>query len=266
MIAGASRRQSVNRSWRSAATSNTVRLLMSKCACRPSRESTAGFGLAASRCAVQAGKAIRMAGSITDMTDRRQAASDLFAEKERALVTLASIADGVITTDTDGWVEYLNPVAEELTGWTTETARGLPMQAILRMVDETNRKVAPNPIEMVLREERTIETASTLLLVRNDGAEVPIMQSAAPIRARRRRNLRRGIGAPRRQPRTPVRCQAFLSGQPRFADRPHQPRRIRTQTKPGFEECRATRASPCGDVSRSRPVQGGQRYLRPRRR
>ena len=130
------------------------------------------------------GKAIRMAGSITDMTDRRQAASDLFAEKERALVTLASIADGVITTDTDGWVEYLNPVAEQLTGWTTETARGLPMQAILRMVDETNRKVAPNPIEMVLREERTIEAASTLLLVRNDGTEVPINQSAAPIRAR----------------------------------------------------------------------------------
>ncbi len=130
------------------------------------------------------GKAIRMAGSITDMTDRRQAASDLFAEKERALVTLASIADGVITTDTDGWVEYLNPVAEQLTGWTTATARGLPMQAILRLVDETNRKVAPNPIEMVLREERTIEAASTLLLVRNDGSEVPIMQSAAPIRAR----------------------------------------------------------------------------------
>jgi diguanylate cyclase (GGDEF)-like protein/PAS domain S-box-containing protein len=130
------------------------------------------------------GKAVRMAGSITDMTDRRQAATDLFAEKERALVTLASIADGVITTDTDGWVEYLNPVAEQLTGWTTETARGLPMQAILRMVDETNRKIAPNPIEMVLREERTIETDSTLLLVRNDGTEVPIKQSAAPIRGR----------------------------------------------------------------------------------
>ena len=130
------------------------------------------------------GKAVRMAGAITDMTDRRQAAADLFAAKERALVTLASIADGVITTDPDGWVEYLNPVAEELTGWTTEKARGLPMQAILRMVNEGSRKLAPNPIEMVLREERTIEAASTLLLVRNDGTEFPIMQSAAPIRAR----------------------------------------------------------------------------------
>src|SRR5204862_7340996 len=54
-----------------------------------------------------AGRAIRMAGAMTDTTDRRLTAAELFAEKERAQVTLASIADGVITTDTDGWVEYL---------------------------------------------------------------------------------------------------------------------------------------------------------------
>jgi len=132
----------------------------------------------------ETGKSVRMAGSMTDMTDRRQAAADLFAEKERALVTLASIADGVITTDTEGRIEYLNPVAELLTGWTTATARGLPMRAILRVIDESNRKAAPNPVEEVLREERPIETASNLLLLRNEGTEVPIKQSAAPIRAR----------------------------------------------------------------------------------
>ncbi len=130
------------------------------------------------------GAAVRMAGAITDVTDRKLAAVELFAEKERAQVTLASIADGVITTDTDGWVEYLNPVAEELTGWTTAAARGLPLQAVFRIIDETSRKPAPNPIEMVLREERTIEVAATMLLVRNDGGEVPIVQSAAPIRDR----------------------------------------------------------------------------------
>jgi diguanylate cyclase (GGDEF)-like protein/PAS domain S-box-containing protein len=131
-----------------------------------------------------AGKAVRMAGAITDTTDRRLAAAELFAEKERAQVTLASIADGVITTDNDGWVEYLNPVAEELTGWKTEAARGLPLQAVFRIVDETTRKLAPSPIELVLREERTVEMAATSLLVRNDGTEIPIVQSAAPIRAR----------------------------------------------------------------------------------
>src|SRR5207247_455053 len=111
-------------------------------------------------------------------------AAELFAEKERAQVTLASIADGVITTDTDGWVEYLNPVAEALTGWTTASARGLPLRGIVNTVDETTRKITPNPIEMVLREERTIEVSATMLLVRNDGSEIPIVQSAAPIRAR----------------------------------------------------------------------------------
>jgi diguanylate cyclase (GGDEF)-like protein/PAS domain S-box-containing protein len=130
------------------------------------------------------GRAMRMAGAMTDTTDRRLTAAELFAEKERAQVTLASIADGVITTDTDGWVEYLNPVAEALTGWTVAPARGLPLRAILRTVDETTREVTPNPIERVLREERTIEVSAPMLLVRNDGSEVPIVQSAAPIRAR----------------------------------------------------------------------------------
>ena len=130
------------------------------------------------------GRAVRMAGAITDITDRRLAAAELFDEKERAQVTLASIADGVITTDFDGWVEYLNPVAEDLTGWTAVSARGLPLQAIFRMVHETTRQPAPSPIEMVLREERNIETVATMLLLRNDGTEIPIVQSAAPIRAR----------------------------------------------------------------------------------
>jgi len=127
---------------------------------------------------------MRMAGAMTDTTDRRLTAAELFTEKERAQVTLASIADGVITTDTDGWVEYLNPVAEALTGWTAASARGLPLHAILRTVDETTRKLTSNPIEMVLREERTIEVSAPMLLVRNDSSEIPIVQSAAAIRAR----------------------------------------------------------------------------------
>jgi len=131
-----------------------------------------------------AGRAMRMAGAMTDTTDRRLTAAELFAAKERAQVTLASIADGVITTDTDGWVEYLNPVAEALTGWTTASARGLPLQGIVNTVDETTRKVTHNPVEMVLREERTIDVPATMLLVRSDGSEIPIVQSAAPIRAR----------------------------------------------------------------------------------
>ncbi len=130
------------------------------------------------------GTAVRMAGSITDITDRQLAAAELFSEKERAQVTLASIADGVIATDRDGWVEFLNPVAEALTGWKMSAARGLPLQAICRLTDEASRQPAPNPIETVLRDMRTVEVAATMLLVRNDGTEIPIVHSGAPIRGR----------------------------------------------------------------------------------
>ena len=130
------------------------------------------------------GTAVRMAGSLTDITYQRIAAAELFAEKERALVTLASIADGVITTDTNGWIEYLNPVAQQLTGWSMEKARGLPIQALLRLINEANQRTAPNPIERVLNEERTVELGGNMLLVRNDGVRIPIAHSAAPIRDR----------------------------------------------------------------------------------
>ena len=67
-----------------------------------------------------------MVGSLTDITDRKQTEAQIFEEKERAQVTLASIADAVITVDTSGRVEFLNPVAERLTGWRNEEARRCP--------------------------------------------------------------------------------------------------------------------------------------------
>jgi diguanylate cyclase (GGDEF)-like protein/PAS domain S-box-containing protein len=129
-------------------------------------------------------RAVRIAGALTDITDKKLAAAELFAEKERAQVTLASIGDGVITTDIEGWVEYLNPVAEVLTGWKLSDAKGLPIQALFRLIDEPHRRPAPSPIELVLNEERTIEAAANILLQRNDGVEIPIVHSAAPIRDR----------------------------------------------------------------------------------
>jgi diguanylate cyclase (GGDEF)-like protein/PAS domain S-box-containing protein len=130
------------------------------------------------------GIAIRMAGAITDITEKQIAAAELFAEKERAQVTLASIGDGVITADTDGWVEYLNPVAEDLTGWKMSDAKGLPLQAMFRLVDEATRRPVANPIELVLNQERTIEASTNILLVRKDSVDIPVVLSAAPIRDR----------------------------------------------------------------------------------
>jgi diguanylate cyclase (GGDEF)-like protein/PAS domain S-box-containing protein len=130
------------------------------------------------------GLPVRMAGSITDITDRQNAAAELFSEKERAQVTLSSIADGVITTDAGGLVEFLNPVAEQLTGWKLSAARGLPLQTICRMLDETTRQPIANPINAVTSESRTVEAAVTTLLVHQNNTETPVVYSSAPILGR----------------------------------------------------------------------------------
>lgn len=130
------------------------------------------------------GAAVRMAGALTDVTPVKQAAVDLYAEKERAQVTLASIGDGVITTDIDGRIQYLNPVAEDLVGWTLSDARGLPIQALFRMIDEVGRKPLQNPVEHVLQQQAAFDGESNAVLVRNDGTEIPVMHSATPMRDR----------------------------------------------------------------------------------
>jgi diguanylate cyclase (GGDEF)-like protein/PAS domain S-box-containing protein len=130
------------------------------------------------------GKAVRMAGSMTDITDRKLAEAQLFAEKERALVTLASIADAVITTDVRGRVEYLNPVAETLTGWRTHEARGLALHTVACLRDETTQEIPPDLIARVLREGRAVKESAKLLLIRQDGGEIAVNESASPIRDR----------------------------------------------------------------------------------
>jgi diguanylate cyclase (GGDEF)-like protein/PAS domain S-box-containing protein len=130
------------------------------------------------------GWAVRMAGSVTDVTDRKQAEAQIFAEKERAQVTLASIADSVITTNVEGRVEYINPIAEALTGWKMREARGLPLSTVCSMMDEASRQPVPDPVARVLRENATVRVSSTVVLLRRDGLEIAVDQSAAPIRDR----------------------------------------------------------------------------------
>jgi diguanylate cyclase (GGDEF)-like protein/PAS domain S-box-containing protein len=130
------------------------------------------------------GWAVRMAGSVTDITDHKLAEAQLFAEKERAQVTLESIGDAVITTDVHGLIDYLNPVAEMLTGWRTAEARGLALQVVCRTLDEATRMALSNPAEAVLRGGAGIKVAENILLLRRDGTEIAINESAAPIRDR----------------------------------------------------------------------------------
>jgi len=130
------------------------------------------------------GQIIAHEGTITDITDRKRAETRIFEEKERAQVTLQSIGDGVITTDADGNVDYINPVAQDLTGWDMRTARGVGVTEIMMIVNEHTRATVDNPVVQCLKEGRVVTLADNSILITRNGDEVPIQDSAAPIRDR----------------------------------------------------------------------------------
>lgn len=133
------------------------------------------------------GRAVRMYGVVQDVTERKQAEAALFNEKERLQVTLASIADGVVTTDVTGRITFLNPVAEQLTGCAAERARGRPVAEVLRVVNEVTRRPCTAALphcSLDGRDSGSAGSAGQALLVRPDGEEFAIERSAAPIRNR----------------------------------------------------------------------------------
>ena len=115
-------------------------------------------------------------------TALQQGHEEVYRAKEWLRVTLASIGDGVITTDTDGKVLTLNGVAQELTGWTEQEAQGRPLGEVFRIVNEDTRAEVENPGERALREGRVVGLANHTVLVAKNGQETPIDDSAAPIR------------------------------------------------------------------------------------
>ena len=130
------------------------------------------------------GKIVAHEGTITDITDRKRAETRVFEEKERAQVTLQSIGDGVITTDADGLVDYINPVAQDLTGWDMRSARGTHISDIMMIVNEHTRATVENPVVSCLKEGRLITLAEHSVLITRKGDEIPVQDSAAPIRDR----------------------------------------------------------------------------------
>ncbi len=119
-----------------------------------------------------------------DITERKRAEEALFEEKERAQVTLHSIGDAVITTDAHAIVDYLNPVAEALTGWSLAEAQGRPLQEVFRIVNEHTRQPASDPVAHCLQEGKIVGLANHSILISRDGYEYHIDDSAAPIRER----------------------------------------------------------------------------------
>jgi diguanylate cyclase (GGDEF)-like protein/PAS domain S-box-containing protein len=122
--------------------------------------------------------------AIRNIIEREFARLELFNEKERAQVTLNSIGDAVISTDIHGNVTYLNVVAEHMTGWTRGEAVGRPFDVVFQIIDGDTHKPSSNPMALAIQQDRTVGLNANCILVRRDGYECAIEDSAAPIHDR----------------------------------------------------------------------------------
>jgi PAS domain S-box-containing protein len=120
--------------------------------------------------------------TVSDATARKRAEEALRQQREWLHVTLSSIGDAVIATDTNGAVTFLNPVAESLTRWKEEEARGRPLREVFNIVNEQTRQTVENPAIRAMRESSVVGLANHTMLIAQDGAEIPIDDSGAPIK------------------------------------------------------------------------------------
>ncbi|PTY01267.1 PAS domain S-box protein [Opitutus sp. ER46] len=119
---------------------------------------------------------------VVDITERKRVEDELRQSQEKLAVTLQSIGDAVLATDTNGRVSHLNPVGEQLTGWPMAEALGRPVGEVFRVINEETREPAGIPVERVLATGMVQGLANHTLLIARDGTEHPIADSAAPIR------------------------------------------------------------------------------------
>jgi|UniRef100_A0A7C3WME6 PAS domain S-box-containing protein len=123
----------------------------------------------------------RYFGFLRDITERKQMEEALSAEKERLAVTLRSISEGVIATDTKGRVVLMNNVAEKLTGWEQEKAQGLPVSEVMHLIDQHAGIRGENPVQQVLQTGQPVNLPIHTILLARDGTERLLAASAAPI-------------------------------------------------------------------------------------
>jgi diguanylate cyclase (GGDEF)-like protein/PAS domain S-box-containing protein len=122
--------------------------------------------------------------ALRNAIERKSVQDALYLEKERAQVTLNSIGDAVLSTDIFGNVSYLNLVAEKMTGWSREEATGKPLAEVFRIIDGLTRETAPDPMEKAIKQNQTVGLTVNCVLIRRDGFESAIEDSAAPIHDR----------------------------------------------------------------------------------
>ena len=113
--------------------------------------------------------------------ERKLALGETLMEKERAQITLHSIGDCVITTDHTGNIDYMNPMAEALTGWRYHQAMGLSLEAVLHLEDEQTGQVVSDPAQRCLSEQRVIRPTTDQVLISRNGERFDIQGTAAPM-------------------------------------------------------------------------------------
>jgi diguanylate cyclase (GGDEF)-like protein/PAS domain S-box-containing protein len=128
------------------------------------------------------GRLLRLVGVELDITERKIYEEALFREKEGAQITLQSIGDGVISTDANSVIDYINPVAEQLTGWRLEDAMGKQVEEVFRAFHEETCEPLENPLTASIRRVRPSKSVRPMLLIRRDGNELYVESTAAPIR------------------------------------------------------------------------------------
>jgi len=123
-----------------------------------------------------------IAKSINLLLGRIESAQrELSDNKKKLEATLTSVGDGVFAVDVDLNIEFMNPVAQHLTGWTFEEVKGKPIADIFRIINEYSREPVPSPITKVFEQHTIVELANHTLLIAKDGTELPIEDTAAPI-------------------------------------------------------------------------------------
>lgn len=127
------------------------------------------------------GTALRMIGANWDVTESRRLTTELAEQHELLEVTLHSIGDAVITTDVNGLVRWINPVAEKLTGWSNTEAMGQEIAQVFCIVNESTREPVEDPTKVCLAEGKIVGLANHTVLISRDGCEFGIEDSAAPI-------------------------------------------------------------------------------------
>ena len=121
---------------------------------------------------------------VTDVSERKRFEQTLYEEKERAQVTLQSIGDAVITIDTQSHVQYLNPVAETLTGWVLHEVQGGPLERVFTARDESSDQPAPDFVAESRARDATIRLSKHFVLINRNGLRYLIEASAAPMRSK----------------------------------------------------------------------------------